>query len=193
MLTGQDERAAARARARAARGEQFGAVMAAVSSRLPFGLAGVVPPRLLGFAVLSVVTFGADLALLTALHGGLRLPLAVSITLAYAVASGLAYVLNRALNFRSHAAIGPQVARYAAVVVLNYLAIILGVTAGLAAAGVDYRLARLTAGVCEAAWMYVAMRWLIFRDAVPSGDADGGDAGGGVAGGGDAGGGVADR
>ena len=87
------------------------------SAPVPFGLARVVPPRLLGFAVLSVVTFGADLALLTALHGGLRLPLAASITLAYAAASGLAYALNRALNFRSHAAIGPQVARYAAVVV----------------------------------------------------------------------------
>ena len=170
MLTGRGERTAARARK--ARGERFGAVMAAVTGRLPFGLARVVPPRLLGFAVLSSVTFGADLALLTALHGGLGLPLAASITLAYATASALGYALNRALNFRSHAAIGPQVARYAVVVVLNYLAVILGVTGGLAAAGVDYRLARLIAAACEAAWMYTAMRWLIFRDAA-GGGADG--------------------
>ena len=88
------------------RGERSGAAMAAVSARLPFGLARVVAPRLLSFAVLSAVTFGVDLALLTALHGGLRLPLAASITLAYAAASGLAYALNRVLNFRSHAAIG---------------------------------------------------------------------------------------
>jgi putative flippase GtrA len=189
MLTGRDERAAARARAaRAARGERFGAVMAAATGRLPLGLARVVPPLLLGFAVLSAVTFSADLALLTALHGGLQLPLAASITLAYAAASGLGYALNRALNFRSHAAIGPQLARYAVVVVINYLAVILGVTDGLATAGVDYRLARLTAGACEAAWMYAAMRWLIFRDAVPAGVADGPDAGGPDAGGPDAGG-----
>ena len=192
MLTGRDERAAARARAaraaRGARGEQFGAVMAAATGRLPLGLARVIPPRLLGFAVLSAVTFSADLALLTALHGGLRLPLAASITLAYAAASGLGYALNRALNFRSHAAIGPQLARYAVVVVLNYLAVILGVTDGLAMAGVNYRLARLIAGACEAAWMYAAMRWLIFRDAVPAGNAGGPDAGGGVASGPDAGG-----
>ena len=194
MLTGRDERAAARARAaRAARGERFGAVMTAATGRLPLGLARVVPPRLLGFAVLSAVTFSADLALLTALHGGLRLPLAASITLAYAAASGLGYALNRALNFRSHAAIGPQLARYAVVVVLNYLAVILGVTDGLATAGVNYRLARLIAGACEAAWMYTAMRWLIFRDVAPDGGARGGDAADGDARGGDAAGGGAGR
>ena len=44
------------------------------------------------------------------------------------------------------------------------LARILGVGAGLAALGVDYRLARIVAGICEAVYMYAAMRWLVFRD-----------------------------
>ena len=151
-----------------ARGAWFGAVMAAITTRLPFGLARVVSPRLLGFAVLSSVTFGLDLVLLTALRSGARLPLPVSISLAYAASSGLGYVLNRVLNFRSHAAVGPQVARYAAVIAVNYLAIILGVTDGLAALGADYRLARLVAACCESVYMYLAMRWVIFRDPAPA-------------------------
>ena len=49
-------------------------------------------------------------------------------------------------------------------VVVNYLAWILGVGVGLAALGVSYQVARVIAGVCEAVYMYVAMRWLVFRD-----------------------------
>jgi hypothetical protein len=37
------------------------------------------------------------------------------------------------------------------------------VGSGLAALGVDYRLARLAAGACEAVYMYAAMRWVVFR------------------------------
>jgi hypothetical protein len=88
-----------------------------------------------------------------------------SITLSYGVASSLSFLLNRVLNFRSHGAVGVQVPVYAAVVTVNYLAWILGVGAGLAALGVDYRLARVLAGACEAAYMYAAMRWVVFRDA----------------------------
>ena len=153
-----------RAQRRAARGERFTTVMAACVRRLPLGLARIVAPSLLGFAVINLFTFGVDLLVLTTLHGGLRWPLPVSITVAYLTAFGLSYVLNRALNFRSHGAVGPQVAVYAAVVVVNYLVWILGVGDGLAALGVDYRLARIAAGACEALYMYAAMRWLVFRD-----------------------------
>jgi putative flippase GtrA len=153
-----------RAQSRAARGERFTAAMAAIVRRLPFGLAGIVPPSLLGFAVINSFTFAVDLGLLTTLHGGLRWPLPVSITAAYVTAFGLSYLLNRAFNFRSHGPVGPQVAVYAAVVAVNYLAWILGAGDGLAALGLDYRLARIVAGACEALYMYAAMRWLVFRD-----------------------------
>jgi len=156
---------------RTARGERFAVAMAAIVRRLPFGLAGIIPPSLLGFAVINGSTFALDLGLLTALHGGLRWPLPVAITLAYVTAFGLSYLLNRALNFRSHGAIGPQVAVYAAVVIVNYLAWILGVGDGLAALGLDYRLARIVAGTCEALYMYAAMRWLVFRDVQRPGSA----------------------
>ena len=145
-------------------GERFTAAMAAIVRRLPFGLAAILPPSLLGFAVINSFTFALDLGLLTALHGGLRWPLPVSITAAYITAFGLSYLLNRALNFRSHGPVGPQVAVYAVVVIVNYLAWILGVGDGLAALGLDYRLARIAAGTCEALYMYAAMRWLVFRD-----------------------------
>ena len=157
----------ARAQARARRGERFAAVMTAAAARLPFGLARVVPPTLLGFAVINGGTFTLDLLLLTALHGGLRWPVPVSITVSYLAASGLSYVLNRALNFRSHGAAGRQAGLYAVVIAVNYLALILGVGAGLAALGVNYQLARVAAGACEAAYMYAAMRWVVFRGASP--------------------------
>jgi putative flippase GtrA len=156
-----------RAQHRDARGERFTAAMAAIVRRLPFGLAEILPPSLLGFAVINSFTFAVDLGLLTTLHGGLRWPLPVSITMAYITAFVLSYLLNRAFNFRSHGAVGPQVAVYAAVVIVNYLAWILGVGDGLAALGLDYRLARIAAGACEALYMYAAMRWLVFRDVPP--------------------------
>jgi len=147
-----------------ARGERFTAVMAAIVHRLPFGLAGILPPSLLGFAIINGFTFTIDLGVLTTLHGGLRWPLPVSITVAYLTAFALSYLLNRVLNFRSHGAVGPQIAVYIAVVIVNYLVWILGVGDGLAALGLDYRLARIVAGACEALYMYAAMRWLVFRD-----------------------------
>jgi putative flippase GtrA len=145
-------------------GARYAAAMTAVVRRLPFGLDRIVAPNLLGFAVINLCTFSLDLALLTALHGGLHWPVPVSITLSYVIASGLSYLLNRSLNFRSHGALATQTGVYAVVITVNYLAWILGVGAGLAALGVNYQLARIMAGLCEGAYMYVAMRWLVFRD-----------------------------
>jgi len=159
-----------RAEKRTARGERFTGVMTAIVRRLPFGLAGIVPPNLLGFAVINGFTFACDLTLLTIFHGVLHWPVPVSITLSYGTASGLSYLLNRAFNFHSHGAVGRQVPIYIAVVIVNYLAWILGVGAGLAALGVSYELARVAAGVCEGVYMYAAMRWLVFRDTGPERD-----------------------
>jgi putative flippase GtrA len=144
-------------------GDWFATAMAAAVRGLPFGLAEIVPPSLLGYAIINGSTFTCDLLLLTAFHGHLRWPVPVSITLSYAIASGLAYLLNRVLNFRSHAPAGRQFGVYAAVVVVNYLAWILGIGAGLAALGLNYQAARIAAGACEAVYMYAAMRWLVFR------------------------------
>src|SRR5258708_31948429 len=104
---------------------------AAIVPRLPFGLARIVAPNMLGFAVISAVSFTLDLSLLIAWHGGLRWSLPVSVALAYLAGARLAYLLNRSLNFPSHGAVGPQVRVHAVVVTVNYLAWILRIGAGL--------------------------------------------------------------
>jgi putative flippase GtrA len=154
-----------RAQARARREERFAALTAAITRRLPFGLDRVAAPNMAGFVIINSGTFAADLVLLTVLHGVLRWPVPESITVSYLTAAGLSYLLNRTLNFRSHGAVAPQMGVYAAVIIVNYLAWILGVGAGLAALGLDYRLARIVAAACEAVYMYAAMRWVVFRDA----------------------------
>nr|WP_246461115.1 GtrA family protein [Nocardia transvalensis] len=130
---------------------------------MPLGLDRLVPATFLGFAFINGCTFAIDLILLTALHGWFGIGLPIAVTVAYACAFGLSYLANRTLNFRSHAAVGPQVAVYIVVVVINYLAFILGVSSLLSAIGVEYHLARIVAGACEAVFMYGAMRWVVFR------------------------------
>jgi putative flippase GtrA len=154
-----------RAERTARRGQRFTAVMAAITVRLPFGLARFIAPNMLGFAVISTVTFSLNLVLLILFHGTLGWPVAVSITLAYLAGSGLGYVLNRALNFRSHSAVAPQLRIFTVIATVNYFVLILGIGAGLTTVGVDYRLSRVIAGACESVYMYAAMRWLVFRDA----------------------------
>ncbi|WP_433599530.1 GtrA family protein [Nocardia sp. CA-135953] len=135
----------------------------AVVARLPLGLNRLVAPTFLGFALINGFTFGIDLALLTVLHGWIGLPVWLSVTVAYICAFGLSFVLNRTFNFHSHAPVGRQAVVYVVVVVINYVAFILGVGSGLAALGLEYHLSRLLAGACEAVYMYCAMRWVVFR------------------------------
>jgi len=142
---------------------RFHQLCEAFVARLPFGLGSVVAPTFVGFCVINGFTFGADLTILTALHDGLRVAVPIAVTIAYVCAFALSYALNRVFNFRSHAPVGPQVAVYVVVVAVNYLAFILGVTTVLAAAGLQYQLSRMAAGLCEAVYMYSAMRWLVFR------------------------------
>lgn len=143
--------------------ERFHQLCVAAVARLPFGLGSVVAPTFLGFVLINGFTFGVDLLILTGLHGRLRIALPIAVTIAYACAFALSYFLNRTLNFRSHAPVGPQVAVYIVVVAVNYLAFILGVSNVLSMLHVEYHVARILAGVCEAVYMYSAMRWVVFR------------------------------
>lgn len=144
--------------------------MTAVARRLPFGLSRMVPPSLLGYLLINLCTFFLDLALLAAFHGGLRWPLPVAVTLSYGAASLASYLLNRVLNFRSHAAVGAQLPVFVAVSVSNYLIFVLGLTDVLAAVGVYYEFARVIAALCEAVYLYCMMRWVVFRDTRPRPD-----------------------
>jgi putative flippase GtrA len=158
------ERADAAAVPAAAHPGRFHAATASVARRLPFGLSRIVTPSVVGFAVINGFTFSVDLSLLTVFRSGLRWPLPAVITLSYLVAFGLSFLLNRRLNFRSHAPLGGQAAIYLVAIGINYAAFILGVTDGLATLGVEYHLARIAGGACEAVYMYSVMRWVIFTD-----------------------------
>jgi putative flippase GtrA len=156
---------AARHNGNVPRGARFAAAMTAVARRLPFGLASVVPPSLLGYLLINLCTFCLDLGVLTVLHGTLKWPLPAAITLSYSTASAVSYTANRILNFRSHGALGTQLPLYVAAMASNYLIWILGLTDALATLGVEYQLARIIAALCESAYLYAAMRWIVFRDA----------------------------
>jgi putative flippase GtrA len=85
------------------------------------------------------------------------------VTLSYLTAFALSFVLNRAFNFRSHEALGPQTAKYVVALAINYASLVLGVGDALTALGVEYQLARILSGLCEGVYMYSVMRWVVFR------------------------------
>jgi putative flippase GtrA len=140
--------------------DRFAGFCALVVNRLPFGIA----PNFLGFALINGFTFGVDLLLLTAFHGWWGLPLWLATTLGYSGAFALSFVLNRTLNFRSHAPVGRQTAWYVLAIAVNYVAFLLGVTGGLAAVGLEYHVSRIVAGACEGVFMYCALRWVVFPE-----------------------------
>ncbi len=140
----------------------FAAFCAGLVRALPGGLSARLPPTLVGYAIINGFTFTVDLTTLSLLHGSLGWPLALAITGAYIIAFALSFVLNRLLNFRSRAPVGRQSLLYAGAIALNYTAFLLGVSTGLVALGVHYQVARIAAGVCEGAFMYCALRWVVF-------------------------------
>lgn len=142
--------------------DRFAWLCVAVVRVLPFGLSRLIPPNLLGYAAINGFTFGVDLLLLTLFHGVWGWPVAWAITAGYACAFSLSFVLNRWLNFRSHAPVGRQTILFVIVVAINFGVVLLGVGAGLAALGVQYQVSRLVAGACEAVFLYCAMRWVVF-------------------------------
>lgn len=140
----------------------FAQLCVAAVRGLPFGLSSLVAPSFVGFALINGFTFSVDMLLLTLLHGVLGLAVWLAISLSYASAFALSFVLNRAFNFRSHAPVGRQAGMFAGVVAINYVAIILGIGGGLAVAGLEYHFARIIAGICEGLFIYCAMRWVVF-------------------------------
>jgi putative flippase GtrA len=147
----------------AGRGERFVAAMARVVAVLPLGLDRRVAPTVVGFLLINGCTFALDLALLTLLHGALRLSLPIAFTVAYLTAFGVSFALNRGLNFRSHAPVGRQLVLYLAAIGVNYLAFVAVLANVLADAGVQYQLARILAALCEGIFMYSVLRWVVFR------------------------------
>lgn len=142
--------------------DSFARFCECVTQRLPPRFRELIAPSAVGFVVINGFTFSLDLALVALLHGRLGCPVWLAITVSYLSAFAVSFALNRWLNFRSHAPAGRQVVLYLVAIAVNYVAILLGIGAGLTACGVHYELARLIAGLCEGVFMYSALRWVVF-------------------------------
>ena len=140
----------------------FARAVLALWRLIPRPLRRRVPTSFVGFSLINGFTFSVDLGLLALLYRGVRLPHPVAITIGYAAAFGLAFVLNRRFNFHAHGPVAGQAARWVLVVLVNYVVLVLGVGSGLHAIGVPFLLARVMAAGAEAVWMYSMMRWWVF-------------------------------
>jgi putative flippase GtrA len=129
---------------------------------LPLRVRGIVSRELVGYTIISMATFGLDLLLLATFRHRFHMPVPLAVSVAYMVGFAANYVLNRALNFHSHAPVGGQVLRYCVVAVADFVQII-GVTSGLVMLGCDLRLARMVSGTCLGLVTYVAYRKWVFR------------------------------
>ncbi|WP_238695220.1 GtrA family protein [Ornithinimicrobium flavum] len=130
---------------------------------LPAWLARLVPETAIGFAAISSFTYAVDLTILYVLDSVLGVLYPVAVTVGYVIAFGLAFVLNRWLNFQSHGPVGRQTGRYVLTVLTNYALFILGLASLLEWQGVPGIGARLIAGAFEAVYMYLMMRFFVFR------------------------------
>jgi putative flippase GtrA len=144
--------------------ERVGDFLTSWVVHLPPRLRRLLPRELVGFGIIGACTFSLDLALLFVLRHHTRLPVPVAVSISYLIALGLNFVLNRTANFRSHAPVGRQVARYAVVLAVDYL-LTVGATTGLTDLGLRFPVARVVASSFVAVFTYSASRWWVFRSA----------------------------
>jgi putative flippase GtrA len=142
---------------------RFALVRDRVHGLLPGSLRALIPPTAAGFAALSLFTYSIDLLVLSLGFDVLGLPYPAAVTVGYAVAFALSFLLNRWLNFQARGHVGRQTGRYVLTVLANYGLFILLLATVLEAVGMHYLLARMLAGACEAAFMYSMMRLFVFR------------------------------
>jgi putative flippase GtrA len=143
------------------RAERFGTWLTSWATRLPKSLR-FITPEFVGFAILGTFTFLIDMGILALLKTHTALPLPVDVAIGYLAAFGLNYVLNRTVNFKSHAPVGGQVARFTVITLLD-LGFTTLVTTGLADVGVPFAVARVGAACCVGLFTYVGARFWVFR------------------------------
>jgi putative flippase GtrA len=122
----------------------------------------VVPREFAGYMIISLVTFVVDMGLLTLLRHRIHLPVPVAVAISYAVGFTLNYILNRTLNFQSHAPVAGQLMRYSVVAAGDFAATV-GVTSGLVGLGLALRASRLIAGAFIGLLTFFLYRWWVFR------------------------------
>ncbi|RJQ82928.1 GtrA family protein [Pseudonocardiaceae bacterium YIM PH 21723] len=144
--------------------DRAGRFVAAIHRRLPGRLQNWIDPELIGFALLGGFTFCIDVIILLTLKKTTHLPFLACIAIGYVLAFSLNFVLNRSLNFKSHAPAGPQAMRFAVVVVLDFCISVFGTKELTELLGWHPAISRLIAGACVATLTYTLSRFWVFRD-----------------------------
>lgn len=142
---------------------RFAAVRHRLWRLLPGAVRRWLPETAVGYAVINLFTFCVDLAVMSLVFRVAALPYPVATSSGYLTAAVLGFLLNRRENFASHAAVGPQAARYTMVVASNYAALVVGLSWLLLHVGVQFQVARVLASLVEAVYMYCMLRWWVFR------------------------------
>lgn len=122
-----------------------------------------IPETFIGYAVINGSAFALDMGLLSIFYSYTPLPYPIAVTVGYGIASVYAFIINRWLNFRSHGHVGAQSAKYVVVMVSNYVIWILGFSWLMKHWGVQFQLARFLAACIEGIYIYVLLRWWVFR------------------------------
>ncbi|GAB3714953.1 GtrA family protein [Mariniluteicoccus flavus] len=146
---------------RAARG--FASMTSWIHRRLPRFL-NWIPVTGVGFCILGLTTFLFDLVLLSIFKGWLHINYPLAVTLGYAGASVLNFILNRWLNFQVHGHVAKQSAKQAVAVISNYVIWILAFSSFLDHIGVHYQVARIVAACIEGVYLYVLMNFWVFPE-----------------------------
>lgn len=141
----------------------FDAVRHGIHRLLPGPLKRWVPHTAIGYLMINALTFSLDVSLMTLAYKVGHLPYPVAVSIGYVIALALAYLLNRAFNFSSHGAVGGELVRYVVVVVINYAALVVGISWLGVKLGLQFQVSRVVASCAEAAFMYCALRWVVFR------------------------------
>jgi putative flippase GtrA len=143
------------------RAERIGDFLTSWANRLPSRLR-FITPEFVGFVVLGTFTFGIDLLILAALRSWTTLPVQVDVGIGYLCAFGLNYVLNRTMNFKSHAPVGRQALRFFVITAADFVFTSL-VTDWLNAQGLPLMVARIATACCVGLFTYVGARFWVFR------------------------------
>lgn len=143
--------------------EAFNAFTGWLHALMPSQIRRFLPQTFIGFAIINSSTFLLDIVLLSFSTRGLRWPYPVAVSVSFAVAASVAFVLNKLLNFRAHGDTGRQSGRYLLVLVTNYVLWILCFSWMLNALGVPPELARILAAFAEGIYIYLLSRLWVFR------------------------------
>ena len=141
----------------------FSAVTAVLHALMPGPLRRIVPQTFIGFAIINSSTYLLDVSMLSYLVRAAHWPYQGAVSVSFATAASVAFLLNKFLNFRVQGDVGRQGGRYGLVIVTNFLIWVLGFSSLLNALGIPPEISRVLAGLCEGLYIYLLSRLWVFR------------------------------